>query len=68
VTALNQAAAVADDVLRLAMEAKATVKVGPCARGGTRRALVAAGAPDFPPTATRTPVGIFLPALDERVV
>ncbi len=58
----------ADDGLRLAMDAKATVKVGPCARGGQSRALVAALAHDFQPTATLTPVGIFLPALDDLCV
>jgi transposase len=50
------------------MDAKATVKVGPFARGGKSRALVAAVDHDFQPTATLTPVGIFLPAFDELFV
>jgi transposase len=50
------------------MDAQATVKVGPFARGGKSRALVAAVDHDFQPTATLTPVGIFLPTLDELFV
>ena len=50
------------------MDAKATVKVGPFARGGKSRALVAAVEHDFQPAATLTPVGIFLPTLDELFV
>lgn len=64
----NQVADVADDVLRISMDAKATVKVGPFARGGKSRALVAAVDHDFQPAATLTPVGIFLPAFDELFV
>jgi len=47
------------------MDAKATVKVGPFARGGKSRAPTQACDHDFHPEATVTPVGIFLPALDE---
>jgi Rhodopirellula transposase DDE domain len=47
------------------MDAKATVKVGPFARGGKSRVLTIAADHDFHPEATVTPVGIFLPALDE---
>ncbi len=47
------------------MDAKATVKVGPFARGGKSRILTKAADHDFHPTATVTPVGIFLPASDE---
>lgn len=47
------------------MDAKATVKVGPFARGGKSRAPTKACDHDFHPEATVTPVGIFLPALDE---
>ena len=52
-------------VLRLSMDAKATVKVGPFARGGKSRVLTKAADHDFEPVATVTPVGIFLPASDE---
>ncbi len=50
------------------MDAKATVKVGPFARGGKNRVPVAAADHDFTAEATVTPVGIFLPALDELFV
>jgi DDE family transposase len=55
----------ADTMLRIAMDAKAGVKVGPCARGGTSRVPTIAADHDFHPDATVPPVGIFLPALDE---
>ena len=67
-TQINQAADAADDVLRISMDAKATVKVGPFARGGTSRVVVKAADHDFQPEATVTPVGILLPALDEFFV
>lgn len=47
------------------MDAKATVKVGPFARGGKSRVLIKAADHDFQPVATVTPAGIFLPATDE---
>ena len=47
------------------MDAKATVKIGPFARGGTSRVPVAAADHDFQPAGTVTPVGIFLPATAE---
>jgi len=50
------------------MDAKATVKVGPFARGGKSRTLVMAADHDFAPDATLTPVGIFLPASDELFI
>ncbi len=62
---VNQAADAAEDVVRLSMDAKATVKVGPFSRGGTSRVPVAAADHDFQPAATVTPVGILLPATAE---
>ncbi len=62
---VNQAADAADDVVRISMDAKATVKVGPFTRGGKRRVQVDAADHDFQPEGTVTPVGIFLPASDE---
>jgi hypothetical protein len=50
------------------MDAKATVKVGPFARGGKSRVPTQAADHDFEPLATVTPVGIFLPAYDELFV
>ena len=52
-------------MLRVSIDAKATVKVGPFSRGGKSRVPVAAAGHDFQPEATVTPVGILLPALDE---
>ena len=62
---LNEEADAASDTLRISMDAKATVKVGPFARGGKSRVSTKAADHDFQPTATVTPVGIFLPASDE---
>jgi hypothetical protein len=52
-------------MLRVSLDAKATVKIGPCARGGKSRVQVAAADHDFAPAATITPVGLFLPTWDE---
>jgi Rhodopirellula transposase DDE domain len=59
---LNEEADAASDTLRISMDAKATVKVGPFARGGKSRVSTKAADHDFQPAATVTPVGIF-PAL-----
>jgi hypothetical protein len=68
VTQINHTADGADNMLRISMDAKATVKVGPFARGGKSRTLVAAVDHDFQPTATLTPVSIFLPAFEALFV
>lgn len=47
------------------MDAKASVNVGPFARGGKSRVCTLAADHDFKPEAKVTPVGIFLPALDD---
>ena len=52
-------------MLRVSIDAKATVKVGPFSRGGKSRVAVEAADHDFQPAATITPVGLLLPALDE---
>jgi len=65
---MNAAADAAPSVLRISMDAKATVKIGPFARGGKSRAQTKACDHDFKPEATLTPVGIFLPANDELFV
>ena len=65
---INHAADTADGVLRISMDAKATVKVGPFARGGQARVYVAAADHHFHPVATVTPVGIFLPTLEELFI
>jgi transposase len=65
---MNAAADAAPTVLRISIDAKATVKVGPFARGGKSRVETKACDHDFKPQATVTPVGIFLPASDELFV
>jgi len=62
---VNAAADAEDTTLRLSMDAKAMVKIGPFARGGKNRVLTKAADHDFEAEATVTPVGIFLPVLDE---
>lgn len=62
---MNGEADAEDTILRLSMDAKAVVKVGPFARGGKSRVLTKAADHDFEAQATVTPVGIFLPALDD---
>ncbi len=64
-TRVNAQADAAPDVLRVSMDAKATVKIGPCARGGTGRVAVKAADHDVRAEATVTPVGLFLPQTDE---
>jgi hypothetical protein len=55
-------------VLRISIDAKATVKVGPFARGGKSRVPTEAADHDFEPHSKVTPVGIFLPAYDELFI
>jgi transposase len=62
---INEEADETSHMLRISMDAKATVKVGPFARGGKSRVPTKAADHDFHATATVTPVGIFLPASDE---
>jgi transposase len=68
VTHMNHSADQADDVLRISMDAKAIVKVGPVARGGKSRVRVDAADHDLQPEATVTPVGILLPTSNELFV
>jgi len=65
---VNAEADAAPDVLRVSMDAKATVKIGPFARGGKGRGAVKAADHDFRAEATVTPVGIFLPQTDELFI
>jgi hypothetical protein len=52
---------VADDVLRLSLDSKASVKIGLFSRGGRDWVKVKASDHDFKPKATLTPFGILLP-------
>jgi Rhodopirellula transposase DDE domain len=65
---MNAAADAQPNVLRISIDAKATVKVGPFARGGKSRVTIHASDHDFKPDAMVTPVGIFLPATDELFI
>jgi DDE family transposase len=58
----NAAAEADPTTLRLSMDAKATVAVGPFSRKGKSRVATKACDHDFKPEATVTPVGILLPA------
>jgi len=50
-----------ETVLRLSLDAKASVRVGEYSRGGQTRLIVKAADHDFQPDAKLTPFGIFLP-------
>lgn len=65
---MNAEADRAPEMLRISLDAKASVKLGPFARGGKSRVPVQAADHDFIPEATVTPVGLFLPATDELFV
>ena len=65
---MNRAADADPKTLRISMDAKATVKVGPFSRGGKSRAEVKAADHDFEAKAKVTPVGILLPATDDLFV
>lgn len=54
-----------ETTLRISIDAKATVRVGPFSRGGRSRIEVNACDHDFSPEASVTPVGILLPASGE---
>jgi len=68
VTRVNAEADVAPDMLRVSIDAKATVKMGPFARGGKGRVAVKAADHDFQAAATVTPVGLFLPQTDDLFI
>jgi len=58
-------AAESPQVLRVALDAKATVKIGPFSPGGANRTGTQAADHDFQPAGTLTPFGLFLPDHDE---
>ena len=58
---VNQAADQDEGVLRISLDTKATVKVGPFSRGGYSRQGENACDHDFQPETTLTPFGILLP-------
>jgi hypothetical protein len=62
---VNPQADRADDTLRISIDAKATVNIGPSSRRGRSRTKTKAADHDFKPVATLTPFGIFLPQYDD---
>lgn len=54
-----------DEVLRVSLDAKATVNIGPFSRGGESRTGAKAADHDFQPDGTLTPFGLYLPGLSE---
>jgi len=62
---VNPQADRAEDSLRLSLDAKATVNVGPFSRRGKSRIKVEAADHDFEPEAKLTPFGIFSPEHDD---
>ncbi len=62
---VNPAADADETVLRLSVDAKATVNLGLFARGGCNRLTVKALDHDFAPDDKVTPVGVFLPQFNE---
>jgi transposase len=62
---VNPEADRAEDTLRVSIDAKATVNIGPFSRRGRSRTRTKAADHDFKPEATLTPFGIFLPQYDD---
>jgi len=62
---LNPAADADETVLRLSVDAKATIPIGLFSRGGCSRLKIKAWDHDFKPQQKVTPVGVFLPQHDE---
>jgi hypothetical protein len=62
---VNERADEAPGTLRLSLDAKATVNVGPFSRRGRSRTRTKGADHDFKPEATLTPFGVFLPEHDD---
>ena len=62
---VNEQADAAEDTLRISLDAKATVNVGPFSRRGKSRTGTKGADHDFEPEAKLTPFGLFLPQYDE---
>jgi transposase len=61
----NRLADESDGIVRISMDTKASVNIGPFSRGGYSRQSVNACDHDFEPETVLKPFGIFLPAFDE---
>ena len=62
---VNPEADRADDILRISIDAKATVLIGPFSRRGYSRTRTKGADHDFKPKAKLTPFGIFVPQTDD---
>jgi hypothetical protein len=62
---VNEQADSAEDTLRLSLDAKATVNVGPFSRRGRSRTGTEGADHDFEPEAKLTPFGLLLPQYDD---
>jgi hypothetical protein len=62
---VNPAADAAETILRLSVDAKATIPLGLFSRGGCSRLMIKAWDHDFKPKEKVTPVGVFLPQYNE---
>ena len=62
---INKEADETDGVLRLSIDTKAAINVGPFSRGGRNRAGIQASDHDFAPETVLRLFGIFLPACDD---
>lgn len=62
---VHEEAAQSDTTLRVSLDAKATVVIGPFSRGGHTRVGTQAADHDFKPEGHLTPFGIFLPDHDD---
>jgi hypothetical protein len=62
---IHQQAARSPDTLRLSLDSKATVLIGPFSRGGKSRLGTAGADHDFKPWGRLTPFGLFLPESKE---
>ena len=62
---VNPEADVASDTLRISLDAKAPIKIGPFSRRGKSRVAVKASDHDFKPKAILNLVAILLPGVDE---
>ncbi len=65
---MHQAAKEDERVLRISLDAKATIPVGLFSRGGKSRITICAFDHDFQPDETLTPFGIYLPDENELVL
>ena len=63
--AVHERARQSAEVLRVSLDAKATVNIGPFSRGGPSRTGTEAADHDFKPAGTLTPFGLLLPEHDE---